>query len=196
MKLRFVVAILVAIGTSVASVRLAASAQDKGESVGPTKAELEKTFKDMLTDVVLRGTWQMTGAEGLKGKAPLTEPRPERYTIKSVSKGLDDNWVITARVEYANRDATLPISVRVVWSGDTPIITLDKLTMPGLGTYSARVMIYDGFYAGTWFGSNYGGVLSGQIIKAADEEKIKKLEEEQAKKEAAKSNGGASEKKG
>ena len=196
MKLRFVVAILVAIGTSVASVRLAASAQGKGGSDGQTKAELEKTFKEMLTNVVLRGTWQMTTAEGLKGKAPLTKPSPERYTIKSISKGLDDNWVITARVQYANRDATLPISVRVVWAGDTPIITLDKLTMPGLGTYSARVMIYNGFYAGAWFGSNYGGVLSGQIIKAADEERIKKMEEEQAKKEAAKSNDNTSEKKG
>jgi len=25
-------------------------------------------------------------------------------------------------------------------------------------------MIYRGFYSGTWFGKNYGGVLSGRII--------------------------------
>jgi hypothetical protein len=52
-----------------------------------------------------------------------------------------------------------------VWAEDTAIITLDKMALPGLGTYSARVMVYRGFYAGTWFGTNYGGVLSGQIVK-------------------------------
>ena len=65
MKLRFVVVILLAIGTSVASVRLVASAHDNGGSDDPTKAELEKKFVDMLADVVLRGTWQMTTAAGL-----------------------------------------------------------------------------------------------------------------------------------
>lgn len=153
----------------------------KNAAASKKQANLERKFKEMLKDVVLRGTWQMTRGAGLEGKAPMTPPRPDRYTIKSVSKGVDDNWVITARVQYADRDATLPIPVRVVWAGDTPIITLDKLSMPGLGTYSARVMIYDGFYAGTWFGSNYGGILSGQIIKAADEEMIKKMEAEQSK---------------
>ena len=148
------------------------------------QAELEKKFKEMLDGVVLRGTWQMTQGEGLKGKAPMTPARPDRYVIKEVSKGLDDNWVITARVQYADKDIKLPISVRVVWAGDTPIITMDKVKMPLLGTYSARVMIYNGFYAGTWFGDGYGGVLSGQIIKATDENMIKKMEEQAAEKQA------------
>ena len=107
----------------------------------------------------------MTGPEGLAGKAPLSEAREDKYTITKVSKSSDDYWVVSARVQYADKDVTIPISVRVVWAGDTPIITLDKLAMPGLGTYSARVMIYRGFYCGTWFGANYGGVMSGQILK-------------------------------
>jgi len=148
------------------------------------QAELEKKFKEMLHGVVLRGTWQMTRGEGLKGKAPMTPARPDRYVIKNVSKGLDDNWVVTARVQYADKDIVLPINVRVVWAGDTPIITMDKVKMPLLGTYSARVMIYNGLYAGTWFGDGYGGVLSGQIIKATDEDMIKKMEEQAAKKRA------------
>jgi len=149
-----------------------------------TRAALEKKFKQMLSGVVFRGTWQMTRGEGLKGKAPMTPARPDRYVIKGVSKGVGDHWIITARVQYADKDAVLPIDVRVVWAGDTPVITLDKLKMPLLGTYSARVMIYNGFYAGTWFGDGYGGVLSGQIIKAADEEMIKKMEQTAARKQA------------
>ncbi len=125
----------------------------------------------------------MTRAEGLKGKAPLSPPRTERYTIKSVSKGLDDNWVITARIQYMDKDGTLPIPVRVVWAGDTPIITLDKFNVLGFGRYSARVMIYNGFYAGTWFGTNYGGILSGQIIKTEDEPAIRKMEQQKATKQ-------------
>jgi hypothetical protein len=139
-------------------------------SVSPLdRATLERQFEQMLTGVVLKGTWQMTGAAGLAGKAPLTEPRTERYTILSVEKALEDNWLINARIQFAEKDVTIPIMVRVVWAGDTPVITLDELKMPLLGTYSARVMVYRGFYSGAWFGATYGGVLSGQIVKLEDE---------------------------
>lgn len=148
-----------------------APAQSKAEA----QAAREARFKEMMTDVVLRGTWQMTNAEGLKGQAPLSPPRPDRYTIKGVSKGYGDQWIITARVEYADRDAVLPFTVRVVWADETPIITLDKTALPLLGTYSARVMIFDGFYAGAWFGTTYGGTMAGQIIKAKDIERIEKM---------------------
>ncbi len=136
----------------------------------------EAQFKAMLTDVVFRGTWSMTNEAGLQGNAPLTKPQPERYSIKSVSKSVGDNWVITAQIQYADRDVNVPVSVRVVWAGDTPIITLDKMQIPLLGTYSARVVVHEGFYAGTWRGAGYGGVLSGQIIKPADEKKIEEME--------------------
>ncbi len=140
------------------------------------RASNEKRFQDMLTGVVLRGTFQMTNADGLKGQAPMTSPRPERYAIQSVVKSAVDTWIITARIQFADRDLPVPVPVRVVWAGDTPVITLDTMKIPLLGTYSARVVIHEGFYAGTWSGAGYGGVLSGQIIKAEDEEKIKELE--------------------
>lgn len=158
-------------------VHKAPDAGSKASTSADKQKALEARFKAALTDVVFRGSWQMTNAEGLRGKAPLTPPQTERYTIKGVSKGLDDNWVITARVQFADRDVELPFNVRVVWAEDVPIITLDKTELPLLGTYSARVMIHDGFYAGTWFGTNYGGVLQGQIIKAADEKNIEEMAE-------------------
>ena len=52
----------------------------------PTRAELEKRFAESLNGVVLKGAWQMTGAGGLKGDAPLGRPKPERYSIESATK--------------------------------------------------------------------------------------------------------------
>ncbi len=132
---------------------------------GPRLRERERQFQQMLENSMLKGTWQMTGEAGLAGKAPLTAAREDKYTIDKVSKASEDYWIINARVQYAEKDVTIPVTVRVVWAEDTPIITLDKMALPGLGTYSARVMIYRNFYCGTWFGTNYGGVMSGQIVK-------------------------------
>lgn len=142
----------------------------------PSQDELERRFAAALESVVFRGTFAMTGAEGLKGRAPLSMPRIERYAIERAEKREGDRWIITARVQFMEKDVRLPVPVRVVWAGDTPVITLDKMNLPMLGVYSARVVIHEGFYAGTWSGTSYGGVLSGQIIRAQDEEKIIELE--------------------
>jgi len=55
-----------------------------------------------------------------------------------------------------------------LWSGNTPVITLDNLWIPGMGTFSARVLIHQGRYAGTWSHGDKGGHLFGRIEKAAD----------------------------
>lgn len=128
------------------------------------KAELERQFREMLTGAVFEGTWQMTGEEGLKGRAPLGEAKPDKYTISSATKLFGDRWLVTARVEYGDKDVTVPVPVRVVWAEDTPIITLNEINMPMLGKYSARVMVYRNFYCGTWFGDCYGGIMSGRIF--------------------------------
>lgn len=131
------------------------------------QAALEREFTEMLTGARLSGSWQMTGREGLAGQAPLGAPRSDTYTVSGVRKIGGDRWIVSARIQYADKDVTIPVPVRVVWGGDVPIITLDTINLPGLGSYSARVMIHRGFYAGTWFGSDYGGVMSGQIVRDA-----------------------------
>ncbi len=132
------------------------------------RAALEQRFRDTLAEAVFHGTWQMTGEGGLEGNAPLTDPQSDKYTITKATKIAGDRWLIMARVQYGDKDVTLPIPVRVVWAGDTPIITLDEINMPGLGIYSARVMVYRNFYGGTWFGDCYGGILSGRITNASN----------------------------
>lgn len=162
--------------------------QDEGTSdskptatqpVSPQKniqAEREAILKKRLTNAVLRGAFQMTDEQGLKGRAPMTKPSVERYEIASITKLGGDMWSVMARIQYADRDVLVPVPVHVHWAAGTPIITLDEMTIPMIGTYSARVIIDDGFYAGTWRGPTYGGVLSGQILKKADVAKIEKME--------------------
>lgn len=134
----------------------------------PTRAELEKRLEAQLNGVTLKGTSQITGEDGLKGKAPLSPPQPEQYIILSAHKADGDWWLLRARIQYGEHDLELPLRLKVTWADDTPIITVDEMTFPGMGTYSARVMIYRNFYCGTWFGDCYGGVLSGQIVKLAE----------------------------
>lgn len=129
------------------------------------QAQREKQFTEMLTNVVLEGSWQVAHGDGLGGKAPLSQPRTDRYTIDAVRKVADDQWIVGARVEYMEKDVTLPVPVRVIWAGDTPVITLDSMNLPGLGRYSARVMFHRGYYSGVWHGDNYGGVMSGRIVQ-------------------------------
>jgi hypothetical protein len=56
----------------------------------------------------------------------------------------------------------------VAFAGDTPVIIVDNVGVPGGGTYSARVMIYEKTYAGTWNGGDHGGLLNGVISNEAE----------------------------
>ena len=125
--------------------------------------ELEKKFRETLTNAVFDGHWY----EIKDGK--IGEARTEKYTISRATKVSDKNhWLILARVQYGTKDVTLPVPVVIEWADDTPVISITNAGLPGLGTYSARVLVYDGLYAGTWSGSGHGGVLSGQIVPHAD----------------------------
>jgi hypothetical protein len=68
-------------------------------------------------------------------------------------------------VKYGDKDVTVPIPLEIKWAGDTPVITLTDLAIPGLGTFTARVLIYDDRYAGTWQHGKVGGSLFGKIEK-------------------------------
>lgn len=130
------------------------------------RAALEEQFAESLRNVVFTGSWQMSGDD-----KKLGAPRTDRYSIESAHKADGDWWVIKARIQYEDHDVTLPVRVRVVWAEDAPVITLDELNLPGLGVYSARVMVFRGYYAGTWFAPGHGGVMSGQIVAAGEGEK-------------------------
>lgn len=114
---------------------------------------LEQKFVAMLTDTALAGKFSIDDG----GDDALME----RYEIQSVKKIKGDSWLVTARIRYGARDVTIPCPVEVRWAGDTPMIQLTKTTIPGLGTFSARVMFYEGRYAGTWQHDEAGGHMWG-----------------------------------
>jgi formylglycine-generating enzyme len=124
------------------------------------REELEKKFEQSLSGVELVGRWR-TVEEGKLG-----EEKEERYRIQRVTKVTNDTWVVAAQVQYGKKDVTVPIPVQVFWAGDTPVISLTDLEIPNLGKYSARVMIFEGTYGGTWSGRQVRGFVQGVIRKA------------------------------
>ena len=122
----------------------------KPETPEARKARLFKKFESTMSNAVLTGQFTVVGKE-----AP---PRKESYTILSIRKmPQGDLWVFTARIKYGERDMMLPMPIPVKWAGDTPVISLDNLTFPGLGTFSAHVVIDGSKYAGTWAHGKVGG---------------------------------------
>jgi len=124
----------------------------------PSQTDLEAAFAARLTNAVLAGQYTL-------GNTP---PRKDRYTIVSVRKLKDDDWLFSARVQFGGKDVTIPMIIPVKWAGDTPVISVTNLGFPGLGSYTARVMIYGDQYAGTWQDNNnsaHSGHLWGHIEK-------------------------------
>jgi len=136
----------------------------------PSQDELIKKLAKDLTGVKLVGRFTVTG------KGEMT-PKDEEYTITSAIK-LDepDLWLLKARVKYGKTDGVFPIPLEIKWAGDTPVITLTNLEIPGLGTFSSRVVIYEGRYAGTWQHGEVGGHLFG-VLKREEEKPAEKPEE-------------------
>jgi hypothetical protein len=140
-----------------AAMPLLAQESDKPAKPAPSQEELIKKLAQDLTGVKLVGSFTVTG------KGEMT-PKEEEYTISSAMK-LDepDLWLLKARIKYGKTDTTVPIPLEIKWAGDTPVITLTNLEIPGLGTFSSRVVIYEGRYAGTWQHGDVGGHLFGVL---------------------------------
>jgi hypothetical protein len=128
-------------------------------NAAPDRATLEARFKETLAGCTFNGRWCLIK----DGK--LGQERSEKYTIEGATKSGGDVWLIYARIQYGDKDVKVPVPVQVKWAGDTPVITLDKVAIPGLGAYSARVLVYEGTYAGTWSADDHGGMLHGVIEK-------------------------------
>lgn len=122
---------------------------------------LEKPWTQKLTNARLAGFFVINGREG--------PPQPDQYTLRKVEKAEGDKWLFTAVIQYGNRNIALPLEVPVLWAGDTPVISVTNMTIPGMGTYTARVMFYGDQYAGTWSSANHGGFMWGHIMPIAHE---------------------------
>lgn len=125
------------------------------------QAELEAGLAKMLSGATLEGSFTNTGGRN------SDELRRDRYTLGEVKKLDGKTWIIQAKIQYRDRDAVMiPLPLPIEWAGDTPVIVVDNFTIPGMGTFSARVMFYDDHYMGYWKHDDRGGHLFGRVLRA------------------------------
>jgi hypothetical protein len=136
----------------------------------PTQEELEKQFAESLSGATLVGRFTIV-EEGQE--QPLKE---DRYTLGKVFKLPNGLWQFETRIQYGNHDVKLPLALNVKWAGDTPMISMTDIAVPGLGTFTARVLFYRGQYAGTWSGKDHGGHMFGKIEKAGADQSAEKTD--------------------
>jgi hypothetical protein len=117
----------------------------------------DKKFEEMMKGVTLVGRSSQLSSDKISGE--------ERYVIEGVSKISGDTWLFRSRFQYEGHDIPIPIPVTIKWAGDTPVITLTDLSIPGMGSYTARVVLYRDQYAGTWRGQSGGGQIFGKIVR-------------------------------
>jgi hypothetical protein len=117
-------------------------------------------LKKFLVGSKWNGTFTMSG----KGDKLHTE----EYEITSAEKEpTGDEWVLITKIKYMKKDVKVPVPLSIKWLDRTPIIVVDQLTIPGMGTFDSRVIIRKGMYAGTWAHGKVGGHLFGDITTAA-----------------------------
>lgn len=112
----------------------------------------------LFTKANLAGRWAAL-KDGVLGE----QRDGDKYHIVGVTKGEGDKWTVNARMKYRNQEVVMPIPVRMKFSGDTAILMVDNLAIPGGGTYTARLLIFERTYSGTWTSPRGGGLLYGTI---------------------------------
>jgi hypothetical protein len=143
----------------------------KGPDPSPKQEELDAAFREMLSGATLEGSYTSTA----NGFDP-SKLSSEKYTLGDVKRVEGNYWLIPARIEYGEHDVTIPLVLPVRWAGDTPMIVVDNVPLPGFGTVSARVMFFADHYAGYWKHGKSGGHLFGTITRDGGEEKAEPRE--------------------
>ena len=125
----------------------------------PALTPAEKEFQESMSGVTLNGHYTRQDGSGLSD---------DKYFIEGVTKVKGDLWRFVARVQYSGHDLKIPVELQVKWAGDTPVITLTNMAVGGMGSFTVRIVVYKGQYAGTWSSAKgRGGTMFGNIVKTA-----------------------------
>ena len=127
-----------------------------------SQEELEAQFEETMNGAQLIGQFTVTGME--------VPTQPDTYSVSKIEKLDDGRWLFTASMSYGDNTVAIPMPFEVLWAGDTPVITLTDQLIPGLGTFSARVLVYEDDYAGTWKHDAFGGHMWGRIERPGSTE--------------------------
>jgi hypothetical protein len=129
----------------------------------PIDADRDERLAKYLSGAKFIGKFTVDGKDD-------ASPKSEEYTIAKCEKlAAKDMFRLTARIKYGDIDQEVPLDLQILWSGSTPVITLDSFWIPGMGTFSSRVLVHSGRYAGTWQHDAKGGHLFGKIERASIE---------------------------
>ena len=124
------------------------------------KNRLNESLQTFLTHITFRGHFTTD-----KKDSENELPKQDKYSITSATYVSGDYWLLTSRIQYRDIDVTLPVPVMIRWAETTPVITLKEVSLPGMGTFSSRVLIHKNRYAGTWQHDDVGGHLFGTLNK-------------------------------
>ena len=157
-----------------AALALTARADDKAtpkaskKPAPKTQAEREQAFMKHLSGTTLTGYFSIVGQ---KDGAP---PAPDSYQITRVTKQ-GNFFMFQARFGQTRLP---PLPLRVVWARTKPVITMDTITIPLLGTFSVHLLIDGNLYAGTWSHGKTIGHMWGTIEKTKVKKEKKKKKKE------------------
>ncbi len=152
-------------GSSFAAAEEKSGGQNAGGEAAEDAAESrEQRLAKYLSGTQFVGKFTIDGGDGT--------PKTETYTISSCEKlPSQDLYRFKTRIKYGSVDQEVPLDLKILWSGDTPVITLQSLWIPGMGTFDSHVLIRPGSgdapgrYAGTWQHDDKGGHLFGKIVQ-------------------------------
>ncbi len=129
-----------------------------GKKAATPQDILDRNFSQMMQGATLVGRSTRLTSDKIFGE--------EKYVIESASRLTGDTWLLHARLQYGGHDIPVPVPVTIKWAGDTPVITLTDLSIPKMGSFTARVVLYGDQYAGVWSGKGegHGGQIFGKIV--------------------------------
>jgi hypothetical protein len=133
-----------------------------GSAIDPaTLPAVEREFVEKMNGAALVGRFTIRGREDRVAT-------PDRYDLYSVDKVGPDQWRFNAKIGESG--VTVPVVVRMTFADDTPIILMTDASIPGMGTFTARVFFHGDLYAGTWeHAGRGGGHMFGRIEKGKAE---------------------------
>ena len=138
------------------------------QPVDPVTDSQSKAIVERLSDCAFVGRYTRNGN--------IDPGQTERYEIKSCEPTDQPNtYKLVARIEYGQHDIEAPLIVKIYFADQTPVLTLDQVWIPGLGTFDARVLLRGDRYAGTWSHDSTTGHLFGSIEKRVGNSKNEEL---------------------
>jgi hypothetical protein len=128
----------------------------------PSEADQRAAFAELLQGSRLTGQFTVIGPTG------EVMQRDDLYSVSRLRPDDDDTWVFEYSMSYGGNEAKpLEIPVRVVFADGTPMLTMTEQEVPGLGTFSVRLIFHGDRYAGMWSNGPVGGHMWG-VVEPAD----------------------------